>query len=98
LWPRRYRAGHEKVLPAVWLVARFADARAPAVRKLALTDPDIAAARRALGCGDVARVLKAVDAPLTLDRFVSNIGTAWALRDFRLPPEPAAAARRVCAP
>jgi arabinofuranosyltransferase len=92
VWPPRYRAGHEKVLPAEWLIARFADTRTPAAIRVARGSPGIAAARRAIGCGDLARLLRAVNRPLTFDRFVSNIGTAWELRDFRIPPEPIRAA------
>ena len=95
VWPVRYRAGHEKGLPLAWVIARYADLRSPAGRRLARI-PSIAVAGRVLGCSRLRELLRAIDAPLTFDRFVSNIGVAWRLRSFRLPPEPQRAERQLC--
>ena len=94
-WPVRYRAGHEKGLPLAWIVARYADLRSPIGRRLARR-PAVAQANRVLGCSRLHELLRAVDAPLTFDRFFSNIGVAWRLRSFRLPPEPQRAERELC--
>ena len=91
VWPVRYRAGHEKGLPLAWIVARYADLRSPIGRRLARR-PAVAQANRVLGCSRLHELLRAVDAPLTFDRFFSNIGVAWRLRSFRpLPREEVAA-------
>lgn len=95
LWPVRYRAGHEKGLPLAWVVARYADLRAPSAQRLARIR-SIAEAVRTLRCSRLRDLLRAVDAPMTFDRFVSNIGVAWRLRSFRIPPEPNRAERDLC--
>ncbi|MBV9213235.1 MAG: hypothetical protein JOZ25_06270 [Actinobacteria bacterium] len=95
VWPPRYRAGHEKVLPLPWVVARFADLRSRVGRRLARVRP-VAEAARAIRCSRLRQLLEAVDSPLTFDRFFSNIGVAWRLRSFRLPPEPQRADRELC--
>jgi arabinofuranosyltransferase len=95
VWPVRYRAGHEKGLPLAWVVARYANLHSPTGRRLARVQA-IAEARRALRCSRLRELLTAVDAPLTFDRFISNIGVAWRLRSFRVPPEPQHARRQLC--
>ena len=95
VWPVRYRAGHEKGLPLAWVVARYADLGSRTGRRLSRLR-SVAEARRALRCSHLREILKAVDGPLTFDRFVSNIGVAWRLRSFRLPPEPQRAERQLC--
>lgn len=95
LWPARYRAGHEKGLPLAWVVARYADLGTPATRRLARI-PSIAEAVRALRCSRLHELLRAIDTPLTFNRFVSNIGVAWRLRSFRIAPEPNRAERELC--
>jgi arabinofuranosyltransferase len=87
---RRARPGHEKQLPLPWVLARFAN---PATVP---PDPEVAAARAALECGDLARVLEAVTAPLTAARFLDNLGVAVETRTLRIPDEPVAAARELC--
>ena len=93
LLTRRGRPGHEKFLPEAWIVARFGDREAAITRSPAATD-----AVRALGCGDLARLLRAVDGPITPSRFLSNVGAAWTLHRLRIPADPAAARDRFCAP
>lgn len=93
--PARWRSGHEKVLPQEWIIARFADLQSPEGARLAAI-PAVAAARRALGCGDLRRLLQAVDAPLSLGRFLSNIGDAFSLYSFRIAPDPRVAERELC--
>jgi arabinofuranosyltransferase len=89
------RIGHEKLLRIEWVVARFAprsyDRRLPP-RVL----PGVRAARAALRCGDLRRLMVAVAAPLTFDRFVSNIGFGLTHRGFRLHNDPVIAERALC--
>ncbi len=89
----RGRPGHEKLLPEAWIVARFGDPEAAVLRFPAAPE-----AARALGCGELARLLRAVDGPLTLSRFLSNVRAAWTLHRLRIPADPAAARERFCAP
>jgi arabinofuranosyltransferase len=93
--PARNRAGHEKLMTAEWIVAQYADLSAPEARGLA-AEPAVMAARRALGCGDLKRVLDAVEEPLTPGRFLDNIATAVATAGLRVPPDPVRAAAELC--
>ena len=93
---RAARAGHEKLLPAAWFLGRFADPAAVRASPRFGANPRIPAARAALGCGDLARVLEAVNAPLTPTRFVENLGLAVELHSLRLPADPVAARRELC--
>ena len=93
---RTARAGHEKLLPAAWFLARFADPAAVRASRRFADNPRIPAARAALGCGELARVLEAVNAPLTPGRFVKNVGEAVELHALRVPSDPLAARRELC--
>ena len=93
---RTARAGHEKLLPAAWFLARFADPAAVRASRRFRDNPRIPAARAALRCGGLARVLEAVNAPLTPGRFVENLGVAVELHSLRVPSDPLAARRELC--
>jgi arabinofuranosyltransferase len=85
----RGRPGHEKELTNPWVVGRFAG-------PVAGEDPRIAAARRALGCGDLDALLNAVEGPITVGRFVENVGAAFRFHDLRLPLDPYEAEQTFC--
>jgi arabinofuranosyltransferase len=88
---KRARPGHEKSLPNAWIMARFVDPQqAPALTA------SVAAARHALACGDLAELLRAVEEPLTLQRFVANIHLSWRLTRLRFAADPAVAAAELC--
>ncbi len=87
---RRNRPGHEKKLMNVWLAARFAEPQPG-------EDPRVSAARRALGCGDLAALRSAVSDELTAPRFFANLGAAFTLHGLRIPLEPWRAEERYCA-
>jgi arabinofuranosyltransferase len=103
----RRRVGHEKLLPSVWILARFSDpARLPA--DLAGAAPVIAA-RRALTCtvwvwdGSGSRLeqalpetLTAITAPLTARRFASNVRLAATAGNLRVSADPAVAQVELC--
>ena len=92
---RRGRAGHEKLLPAAWIVARFADPAAP----LPAGGPsaaDVAAAREALNCGEIPELLAAVSNPMTPARFAHNLLDAFRFYRFRIPPDPEQARKSLC--
>lgn len=87
---RTGRTGHEKRLPFEWVLARYVDPAAP------VPTPGVAAARRALGCGDLARLVAATEAPMRPRRFMANLKLAVELRDLRVPAEPGVAERELC--
>ena len=95
---RTARAGHEKLLAPAWFLARFGEPASVAVHPRFAANPRIPAARAALGCGDLRRLMRAVSAPLTLDRFVANVGASFELGALRLPGDPVAAKRELCRP
>jgi arabinofuranosyltransferase len=86
----RGRPGHEKVLPLTWVVARFADPSTFPARV------EIAAAREALACGDLRRLLEDVSAPMSARRFAGNVVDAFRLHRFRLPADPGEARDALC--
>jgi arabinofuranosyltransferase len=90
------RAGHEKLLPAAWFLGRFADPASVRRSTRFRANPRIPAARAALGCGRLGRLLDAVDAPLTPRRFAANLGASFELHSLRVPADPLAARRELC--
>ncbi len=93
---RPNRAGHEKLLSPAWFLARFADPASVRASPRFGANPRIPAARAALGCGELGRLLEAVNAPLTPSRFVANLGAAFELNGLRVPSDPVAARRELC--
>ena len=89
----RGRPGHEKHLPEAWILARFA-AREAAVAAM----PASGDAARALECGELADLLRAVNGRLTPPGFIANMRAAWRLSQLRVPADPEAARERFCAP
>jgi arabinofuranosyltransferase len=89
----RGRPGHEKLTPDVWVIARFGDHEAARARF-----PSVSDAGRAMGCGDLARLLHAISDPLTPSRFLANVAAAWHFHRMRIPADPAEAARQFCSP
>jgi len=85
---QRGRPGHEKQLDPIWAIARFAE---PGV-----TTDDVATARKALACGDIAEQLAAIEEPLSASRFIENIGVALRLRDLSIPADPETAVAEHC--
>ncbi len=87
---RRGRPGHEKQFSSAWIAARFA---APG----ASSDSQFLAAQRALRCGDLAEIVAAARAPMTLARFAHNFMNAYRLHQVRIPRDARAAERLFCA-
>jgi arabinofuranosyltransferase len=101
--------GHEKPIPAAWLAARISDTPVPedALSPPQLVvplyesppgqlDEDAEAARRALDCGALADLSRAVHDPLTPGRFLRNVVESPALTRLRVPADPAEAEQRFC--
>ncbi len=103
---------HEKPLPIPWVGARlFAPDAAltpadfpmpqffiarPIDHPVGTFDDRVAAARRALTCGQLRAFMARVTSPLTLGRFVGNLAHAPSDTSFRIPPEPADAVAKYC--
>ncbi|RVU41462.1 hypothetical protein EA187_18485 [Lujinxingia sediminis] len=86
---KRGRPGHEKMLSNSWYVARFS---APTPGE----DASVAAARRALNCGELAELEEAVRGELSMERFFSNIAAAARLHRLKIDPDPWRAAQDFC--
>jgi arabinofuranosyltransferase len=84
------RPGHEKETDYGWIVALFSNPTSD------LTNPDVAAARAALGCGALRDLLHAVEDPLTPGRFLRNVELAGELTALRVPAVPAVAQHELC--
>jgi arabinofuranosyltransferase len=92
----RGRPGHEKVLPDAWVVAQFADPRAPIPGPLSARE--VAAARRALACEPLHSVVTDVGRPLTLATAVDDATGSLSASRFRFPSDPIRAEREICGP
>ena len=90
----RGRPGHEKRLDLAWILARFADPRAPIPE--GVSAPAVRAAHHALRCGPLRDVQEAATRPLTIARFARNVGVSVRLRSFRLDSDPAVAEAKLC--
>jgi arabinofuranosyltransferase len=92
------RPGHDKVLPIEWILADYtpdsytADGTTPS----AVDRVKLAAARRALRCGDIAELQHAVRDPMTPGRFFKNLVGAVPRTFMRFPVDPVAAEREFC--
>ncbi|MCM6778858.1 hypothetical protein NDR87_35830 [Nocardia sp. CDC159] len=95
---QRARPGHEKWLPAAWVLARYAD---PAAIAMLPDTPDatkaqVYAARDALSCGRLAELVDSTSRPLTPERFWANLTGALSRTGLRIPQDPFAAKQRFC--
>jgi arabinofuranosyltransferase len=85
------RPGHEKELPLVWIHARYADLDA-----IGPLPADMQAAAEVLRCGDVAELMAAVEEPVSVSRFLRNVGLSWRLTELRIDPDPFIAREELC--
>jgi arabinofuranosyltransferase len=86
-------AGHRKGQEPPWFVAL---ATKPGVTS-GLNPTKVAAARRALGCGDLREIQEATREPLTIGRFFSNIAGSLGRTTLEVPRAPKAAVEKFCA-
>ena len=80
-------AGHRKSVSYRWYDARFGAARG---------DARVVAARRALRCQPVRGLLDAIDEPMSVGRFFSNIWHAPEYTALKIPRDPRVAERKFC--
>jgi len=91
---RRSRPGHRKRESWPWSIAQTTRPGVTAGR-----DPaKIEAARRALGCGELAELLAAISEPLDAARFWSNLRGAYRRTRLQVPRRPEDAERVFCDP
>jgi arabinofuranosyltransferase len=89
------RIGHEKFLPVEWVIALYGDpARQPPLPEDVAARVD--AARKALRCDDLEKVVAATELPMTAHRFLANLRLAVTLNGLRLPSDPTLAERAFC--
>jgi arabinofuranosyltransferase len=80
-------AGHRKQVDYSWYDARFGAAEGP---------PEVQAARRALACEPLRGLLGAIDKPVTVGRFFSNIWHSPSYTRLQVPYDPEVAAQKWC--
>lgn len=86
------RVGHDKTADPVWIIAEYSDA----THVPGIPDDELAAARRALGCGRLAELRQATEGSLTFGRFWSNVLRSPKLTSMRIADDPVTAARHLC--
>jgi arabinofuranosyltransferase len=82
------QAGHRKQIDDAWYDARFGVVNPD--------DPKAVAASKALQCGDVKKLLEAVDGKLTPGRFFSNMLHSFSFTRLKVPADPVAAEQKFC--
>jgi len=92
----RTRPGHEKHRVTPWVIAEYADPDAPFPPVVA--GEDVLAARRALGCGELADLRGSQQASLGPRQVVHNLIGSFGFTSFRYPADPVAAERDLCGP
>jgi arabinofuranosyltransferase len=96
------KPGHSKPLGNAWLLAGYADPAAPLdpsgnfMVRNDVTPQQVAAARHALSCGDLAEIQRSTREPLSFKRFWDNLTGAWHRTQVTIPPDPFEAERTFC--
>ncbi len=91
----RARPGHEKYVGPSWMLGRFGLAGATSVPG-GPSPAEVAAAREALGCDPLAAYLRAITAPWTPGRALSDLGAAWGFTRMRFSADPTVAVHQLC--
>ena len=86
------RVGHDKYAAPVWIVAEYTTATSVP----GIPAADIAAARKALNCGGLAKLMQTTEAPLTWDRFWDNVFDSPTMTSLRIPNDPNQAEAQLC--
>jgi arabinofuranosyltransferase len=90
----RGRPGHEKALPDVWTFARYAAPGAPLPEGMSARQ--VAAARRALSCDGLRRLVDSTDGVWSITDVPSNLVESVRSFRFRFDQDPLIAAREDC--
>ena len=83
---RHARPGHEKLVSPAWMLGRFLRPSTPIPTGVA--GRQVAAARRAIGCGQLAGYLETITSPLTPSRALHSISSSlgWTTMSFSADP------------
>ncbi|WP_116199746.1 ArnT family glycosyltransferase [Amycolatopsis circi] len=96
------KPGHSKPLSNAWLLADYADPEAPVLSpgnfamRADITADQVAAARHALSCGDLAEIQRSTREPMSPGRFWANLTGAVHRTGVTVPPDPFVAERTFC--
>ncbi|UKD51327.1 MULTISPECIES: ArnT family glycosyltransferase [Amycolatopsis] len=96
------KPGHSKPLSNAWLLADYADPSAPVLApgnfamRADITADQVAAARHALSCGDLAEIQRSTREPMSPGRFWANLTGAVHRTGVTVPPDPFVAERTFC--
>ncbi|WP_033288840.1 hypothetical protein [Amycolatopsis jejuensis] len=96
------KPGHSKPLGNAWLLADYADPAAPVqpqgnfVVRADVNPDQVAAARHALSCGDLAEIQRSAREPMSPGRFWDNLTGAGHRTGVSIPPDPFEAERKFC--
>jgi arabinofuranosyltransferase len=94
LAPHRFRPGHEKLVDAAWVLARFAP---PDVDPTPVSNRrDVAAARHALQCGQLRVVLRDVHGSLGISELFRNVADSFSNTRLRFWGFPVVAEHELC--
>lgn len=88
------RIGHQKSLPAEWIVARFVPADSDF--RDDISREGVAAARDALNCAPMKAVVQGTSGRLNLREIRENLAGSISRSRLRFPSDPAAAERQLC--
>jgi hypothetical protein len=94
---RHARPGHEKYIGPAWMVARFGvPGRTGTTGSGGPSTRSVRYAIHALGCDPLAAYLHAITAPMTVSRFVANLGDAVGFTTMSFSADPSVAAAQLC--
>lgn len=85
----RGRPGHEKRWNTYWVAAKYA-------ARSSTSDGRVGNARRALDCGAVAELRRAITEPLSWARFWQNVRSAYSFHRLRVPASTREAKQELC--
>lgn len=86
------RVGHDKTAGNAWIVAQYTTASTGP----GASPADITAARQALNCGDLRTLIQATSAPMSWNRFWSNVADSFSLTRLRVSNSPTQAESALC--
>jgi arabinofuranosyltransferase len=86
------RVGHDKTADNAWIIAEYTTVSTAQ----GVSPTDIAAAHQALNCGDLRTLIQATSAPMSWNRFWSNVADSFNLNQLRVSNDPTQAARTLC--
>ena len=86
--------GHEKPVSWTWFLADYAEPSAPLPP--GVDADEVAAARRALACGELRELQESVRAPMSPSRFWRNLVGSVRRTTLRIPRDPFIAEQRFC--